>query len=168
MKNFNATSRLVGVSAALVVCISLSGCASTYGNLVSGSNLGAQEYQPAVLVKPGMENNYSQILGVCRNAAVNKQITSAQKAQLHTITGVTEGALSGAASGMQVGAMFKSAGFGTSINRSAGLGLATGVLTSLGSAFSSGTKSAAEDTRHVLLHCLRVADPGNVAYTVLE
>ena len=79
----------------------MQGCASTYGNLVSGSNLGAQEYQPAVYAIPGKEGVYQQVLGVCRQVAVNRQITSAQEAQLKTLTGAVSGATQGAATGWE-------------------------------------------------------------------
>ena len=144
------------------------GCASTYGNLVSGSNLGAQEYQPAVYVIPGNEGMYQQVLGVCRTVAVNRQVTSAQEAQLKTITGSVSGVTAGAAKGWEMGSLLKNAGFGTSINKSIGAGVGVGLLTTLGSAFSSGGNKAAEETKMVLLNCLRSADPGQGKYRVIE
>ena len=143
------------------------GCASTYSNLVSGSQLGAAEYRPAVFVPPGKEGQYEQILGICRQAAVNRQITAAQQAQLRTITGSVRGAVDGAAFGAQFGSIFKQAGFDTSINRSAGIGLATGLATSLAGAFASGTESSAAKTREALLFCLR-SQQDAVGYRVIE
>jgi uncharacterized protein YcfJ len=143
------------------------GCASTYSNLVSGSQLGANEYRPAVFVPPGKEGQYEQILGICRQAAVNRQITAAQQAQLKTITGSVKGAVDGAAFGAQFGSIFKQAGFDTSINRSAGIGLATGLATSLAGAFASGTESSASKTRQALLFCLR-SQQDAVGYRVIE
>jgi hypothetical protein len=162
MKSIHRVCFLLGVVALLP------GCASTYGNLVSGSKLGAQEYMPAVLVKPGKDADYQQVLGICRSAAVNRQVTSAQEAQLKTITGVAGGALTGASKGWEIGALFKDAGLGNSINKSIGAGLGAGLIGSIGSAFSSGTTSSADATKAVLLTCLRQADPISALYTVLE
>jgi hypothetical protein len=39
------------IASILMASVFAGGCASTYGNLVGGSNLGAQEYKPAVLRK---------------------------------------------------------------------------------------------------------------------
>lgn len=146
----------------------LSGCASTYGNLVSGSALGAQEYQPAVYVIPGNDGVYQQVLGICRNAAVNRQITTAQEAQLKTLTGAVSGAAQGGSMGWQMGSTFKQAGFGTSINKSIGAGIGAGLLASLGSSFSSGANDSAAEIRETLLRCLRSADPGEQKYRVIE
>jgi len=152
----------------LVVIASLfTGCASTYSNLVSGNQLGAQEYRPAGFVPTGKEGQYEQILGICRQAAVNRQITSAQEAQLATITGGVQGAVDGAAFGVYFGNFFKQAGFDTSLNRQAGIGAMTGLATSLAGAFSSGTESSAAKTRHALLFCLR-SQQDAVGYRVIE
>lgn len=158
--------RLVLIASSVSMLL-FQGCASTYGNLVSGSSLGAQEYQPAVYVIPGKDGTYQQVLGVCRQVAVNRQITSAQEAQLKTLTGAVSGATSGAAAGWELGATFKNAGFGTSINKSIGVGLGAGLLSSLGSAFASGSKDSAAETKDVLLQCLRRADPTEQNYRVL-
>lgn len=152
----------------LFFAIFVASCANTYGNLVSGSNLGAQEYQPAVLIKDGKKDEYMSVLTVCRQAATNRQITAAQEAQLHTITGVSSGAMEGAASGMQLGSIFKQAGMDTSINQSMGIGMLSGALSSLGSSFASGTDDAASETKKILLGCLRRADPNQKIYSVLE
>jgi hypothetical protein len=156
----------------LIIAISsiavLSGCASTYGNLVSGSQLGAAEYKPSVLVNQGMDGRYQEVLGICRTVATNRQITAAQEAQLKTITGVGSGALSGAATGMQIGSIFKQAGFGGGVNRSTGIGLVTGALSGLAGAFKSGTESGASETKLILLNCLKAADPAQQTYKVLE
>ena len=144
------------------------GCAGTYSNLVSGSNLGAAEYQPAVHVPPEAKNEYQKVLSICRQAAKNRQITSAQRAQLGTITGVTEGTLEGASSGLQMGNIFKQAGFdGASRTEGALAGAAGGLISSLGDAVSSGTESNAAETRRILLNCLR-SQSDKVGYTVLE
>lgn len=161
-------SRLMWTSAMLACAAAASGCASTYGNLVSGSNLGAQEYQPAVLPQSGMEGRYQEILGVCRQVAVNRQVTAAQEAQLRTITGVTEGSVSGAVAGLQFGTTLKSAGLSISANRTVGIGLLSGLATSAASAFSSGVNRDASETKRVLLDCLRRADPAERFYRVIE
>ena len=161
--NSRKAKSLVAISAA----IALTGCASTYGNLVSGSNLGAMEYQPAVLKKPGMEGKYNEILQVCRQVAVNRQITAAQEAQLKTITGVSSSSLQGASFGLQMGSIFKQAGYDTSMTRQAGIGLLAGSLTGLAGSFASGTENNAAETKRVLLSCLQAADPKQEYYKVL-
>lgn len=155
-----------------IVCCSafgLSGCASTYSNLVSGSGLGAAEYRPAVLVNTGMQGKYEEILGICRQVAVNRQITAAQEAQLKTITGVTQGAASGASFGLQMGSMMKQIGApDASLNKSMAVGAVAGMLSSAGQAFASGTENNAAQTKQILLACLRNADPKRDFYKVLE
>lgn len=123
---------------------------------------------PAVLPNPGMEVKYQEILSICRQVAVNRQVTSAQEAQLRTLTGVGAGALEGAAMGMQMGSIFKDAGMDASINRSAGVGLLVGSLSSLGASFFSGTNDSATSTKDTLLTCLRRADPNEQFYRVIE
>lgn len=144
------------------------GCASTYGNLVSGSKLGAHEYEPSVLVRAGKESEYQQVLSVCREVAVKRQITSSQEAQLSTITGVTSGALEGGAFGLQIGSIMKNAEFDASLSDSLGIGMAVGILSGLASSFSSGAQNAADETKRILLDCLDAADPDATIYSVLE
>jgi hypothetical protein len=153
----------------MCICAMSSGCASTYSNLVSGSELGAREYRPAVFVPPGKETAYESVLGICRQAVTNRQITAAQQAQLETLTGVTRGSLSGLSQGMQMGSIFKSAGLGGggTISRGAGIGALTGLVDSLGSSFASGAEDTAAKTRDSLLLCLRKMASG-IGYTVLE
>jgi hypothetical protein len=134
---------------------------------VSGSQLGAAEYRPAVFVPPGKEAQYQQILGICRPAATNRQIKAAQQAQLKTITGTVQGTVDGAAFGLQFGNIFKQAGFDTSLNRSAGIGAVAGLAGSLAGAFASGTESAADKTREALLFCLR-SQANAVGYRVFD
>lgn len=157
-----------GFILAMAAAATLSACASTYGNLVSGSNLGAMEYKPAVLVNAGQEGKYEQVLSVCRQVAVNRQVTAAQEAQLKSITGVSNGALQGAAAGMQIGNIFKQAGLGGSMTKDIGVGMMSGVLSSLGTAFANGTEHDADETKRILLSCLRTADAGGQIYKVLE
>ena len=73
----------------------------------------------------------------------------------------------GAATGMQIGSMFKDAGLGTSVNRSVGIGAASGLIAGLTSAFSSGVSDNQEKTRDALLRCLRSRQT-TIGYTVLE
>lgn len=155
------------LGAMIAATMASTGCASTYSNLVSGSNLGAQEYQPAVLVQPGKEEQYRQVLALCRNVAANRQVTAAQQGQLKTISGAVGGAVQGATGGLQIASFMKDSGFDTSLNRSAGLGFLAGLAGSLASSFSSGTQGTAENTRTTLLACLR-SEAGNVGYRVLE
>lgn len=161
------TPSILKLSALALTATLFTGCASTYSNLVSGSQLGAAEYRPAVFVPPGKEAQYEQILGICRQAAVNRQITAAQQAQLRTITGSVRGTVDGAAFGMQFGNIFKQAGLDTSITRQAGIGAATGLITSLAGSFASGTESSAAKTRQALLLCLRSQESA-VGYRVIE
>ena len=151
-----------------LIAVNLAGCASTYGNLVSGSNLGAAEYMPAVMPNPGMEGKYQQVLGICRQVAVNRQVTAAQEAQLRTITGVTAGTVDGAAFGAAMGSVFRQSGLNTSVGKDMALGSAVGLLTSLVDSFASGTEHDAAQTRQVLLTCLRKADPSEQFYKVME
>lgn len=159
--------QIARIGAVVMMASLFTGCASTYGNLVSGSQLGAQEYRPAVFVPPGKEGQYEQILGICRQAAVNRQITAAQQAQLKTITGVAGSTVQGASMGVQFGNIFKQAGFDTSLNRQAGIGAATGLAMGAISAFTSGTESTAAKTRQALLYCLRSQESA-VGYRVVE
>lgn len=156
---------LLGCSYAFIAA----GCASTYSDLTSGSGLGAAEYRPAVHVLPGHEAEYEQLLGICRQAAANGQITAAQRAQLETITGAVEGVTGGMAASLETGSMLRNLGLSdNSVEDDLGVGLAVGLLSSLGSAFSSGASSTADKTRGVLLNCLRRADANETMYRVLE
>jgi hypothetical protein len=161
-------SKSIFYSIAAATLISVSGCASTYGNLVSGSGLGAQEYTPAVVVKPGGEGMYSQVLGQCRNAASARQVTAAQSGQLNTIANVGSGALSGAAQGMATGSTIKELGLGGSVNKATGIGAVAGSLGALAGSFGSGTKNTASETRLALLTCLRRMDPQSQYYVLVE
>jgi hypothetical protein len=158
----------VPLVAATSSIVALTGCASTYSNLVSGSNLGAQEYQPAVVVVPGRESHYQQALVACRQAVTNRQITAAQEAQHRTVTGAVSNTATGAAAGWQMGAMFKDAGLGTSVNRSVGIGAGAGLLASLGQTFASGSDHTQSATRQALVSCLRTGDPSQKNYRVVE
>jgi hypothetical protein len=159
--------RMVFVSLSLSAAV-LSGCASTYSNLTSGSELGAKEYRPAVYVPPEKKAQYEAVLDVCRKVAVNRQVTAAQEAQLRTISGAVAGTTSGLASGIEMGNIFKQAGLDhASINRSAGLGAVAGLAGSLGSSFASGLNRDAAETKRVLLACLRTQE-SLIGYRVME
>jgi hypothetical protein len=144
-------------------------CASTYGNLVSGSKLGAQEYQPSVYAPtPEAEAKYQQVLPICRQVAINRQITASEQAQLSSITGSVSGLGEGATAGVEFGAIFRSAGLdGMSLGKAAGLGAAAGLVGSLFDSLSSGTQNDAAATRRILLRCLKAAS-GSAGYVVLE
>lgn len=143
------------------------GCASTYGGLTSANNLGAAEYRPAVLVPPERQAAYDGILAACRQAAFNRQVTSANKAQQDSLTGAVTGAAQGVGSGYQIGSMFKSAGLDASSTRSALAGGAFGLIGSLAGSFAEGTSDTSAQTRDALLTCLR-SQATRVGYTVLE
>ncbi|MCB1998177.1 MAG: hypothetical protein H6933_06575 [Burkholderiaceae bacterium] len=160
-------NRITFHCAAVAAALSSVGCASTYGGLASSNNLGAGEYRPAVLVPPERQAAYEGVLSACRQAAFNRQVTAAHKAQQDTLTGAVKGAADGASSGFQVASIFKSAGLDTSSTRSTLAGGAFGVLGSLADSFASGTSSTSEETRAALLTCLR-SQAGAVGYTVLE
>lgn len=154
------------LSVALVAV--LAGCASTYGNLVSGSKLGAEQYQPAVLATtPEQQAGYQKMLSICRGVAAHRQVTAAERAQLETITGVSEGAVNGLSMGIGIGGTLKASGVDTSINRDAEYGVLAGALGSLGNAFANGTERDASETRRVLLNCLRMGE-NQFGYRVVE
>ena len=154
------------VAVGLVVL--LAGCGSAYSGLADHSGVGAGQYMPAVYVEPENQGKYQQVLLVCRQVAANRQATRAQMAQLETLTGVVEGAGTGAAFGLEFGSLLGSAGFDTNALESAGIGAAAGVLSELASAFASGAEETALETRKVLLKCLRGTSRGGTLWQVLE
>ncbi len=169
MKNKILLSKRNRYIAIIVLTTAQVGCASTYSNLVSGNNLGAQEYKPSVYVPPENQVKYESVLPICRQVAVNRQITSAQEAQLKTITGVTEGAADGLSFGLQFAGQMKNLGFeDASVGDSALIGAAAGIIGSLGSVFASGAEDAAAETKEVLLNCIHVASNDGELWQVLE
>ena len=70
--------------------LSVVGCGSAYKGVVDQSGLGAEQYIPAVYIEPGQEAKYQQVLPICRQAALNRQMTAAQEAQLKTLTGTAQ------------------------------------------------------------------------------
>lgn len=158
----------IGISV-LALTPLLNGCASTYSDLVSGGKLGAQDYMPAVYITPGNEGKYSQVLGVCRQAAVNRQVTSAQRAQLETITGSVEGLAGGAGFGLEIASQLK--GFGlpdVDIGEVAGYGALAGLIGGLATSFSSGTSDTADATRDALLSCINATSNNGSLWQLLE
>ena len=159
---------ILTIAGALAAAAVLSGCGSAYSGLADSSGLGAGQYRPAVVVEPGNEGRYEQVLGVCRSVAVNRQATAAQKAQLETLTGVVEGVGTGAASGLEFGNLLGDAGFDTNALEGAAVGAAAGAIASLASAFASGAEDTVDETRRILLNCLRTTSKGGTLWTVVE
>ncbi len=169
MQTRNVTIRKSQYIAAILLTTSQFGCASNYSGLVSGSELGAQEYRPAVYVPPENQVKYNTVLPICRQAAVNRQITASQEAQLKTITGVTEGAAEGLSFGLQFAGQMKSFGINdVDVGDSALYGAAAGIIGSLASSFSSGTEDAAYETKQALLACIETASNNGELWQVLE
>ena len=116
-----------------------------------------------------MDGQYREVLGICRQVATNRQVTAAQEAQLKTITGAVAGAGAGAASGLELGYMFKQVGLTSGgLNKSLGIGMVGGMLSSVAGSFASGANQSASETKLVLLQCLRKADPQEKIYRVIE
>lgn len=159
--------RLFYQGTAASALLAFGGCASTYGGMTSANNLGAAEYRPAVLVPPEKQAAYEAILAACRQAAFNRQVTAAQKAQQDTVTGAVSAGVDGASAGFRIGSTLKSAGFDASSTRSTLAGGAFGLIGSLAGSFASGTSATSEETRSALLVCLR-SKAHEIGYTVLE
>ena len=160
--NVQTTVAAIGLAAVLT------GCGSAYSGLTSSSGLGSDQYRPAVVVEPGNEARYEQVLAVCRQVAANRQATAAQKAQLETLTGVVEGAGTGAAAGVVYGGILDSGGFDTSMGEGAAVGAAAGAIGGLVSAFAGGANTTADETRRILLNCLRETSKGGTLWQVVE
>lgn len=162
LPSFAAAASLAALGA------SLSGCGSAYSGLASGSGLGAAEYQPAVVVEPGNEARYQQVLAICRTVAANRQATAAQKAQLETLTGAVEGVAGGAASGATLGNLLGNAGWSTSASEGTTIGAAAGLVGGIASAFAKGANKTADETRRILLNCLEETSKGGKLWKVVE
>ena len=154
--------------AAIGLVAVLTGCGSAYSGLASSSGLGSDEYRPAVVVEPGNEARYEEVLAVCRQVAANRQATAAQKAQLETLTGVVESAGVGAAAGAAYGGLLDSGGFDTGVGEGAAIGAAAGALGGLVTAFAGGANTTAEETRRILLNCLRETSKDGTLWQVVE
>lgn len=111
--------------------------------------MSTDQYQPSVVVEPGSEARYQQVLAICRQA------TAAQRAQLETITGTVETAGAGASRRAVLGKFLGSAGFDSSWEEGAPLDAGVGVVSGLASAFASGAEETAAETRRILLNCWR-------------
>lgn len=146
----------------------LSACGSAYSGLTGASGLGADQYQPAVVVEPGNEARYQQVLAICRTVAANRQATAAQKAQLETITGTVEAAGAGASQGAVLGEFLGSAGLDSSWEEGALLGAGAGIVSGLTSAFASGAEETAAETRRILLNCLEATSKDGKLWQVVE
>ena len=146
----------------------LTGCGSAFSGLTSSSGLGSDQYRPAVVVEPGNEARYEQVLAVCRQVAANRQATAAQKAQLETLTGVVESAGTGAAAGAVYGTILDKGGVDTSLGEGAVIGAAAGAVGGLVSAFASGANTTADETRRILLNCLRETSRDGTLWQVVE
>ena len=146
----------------------LSGCGSAYSGLASGSGLGAAEYQPAVVVEPGNEARYQQVLAICRTVAAKRQATAAQKAQLETLTGAVSGVAGGAAQGATMGNLLGNLGYDSSASEGATIGAAAGLVTGLAGAFAKGANRTADETRRILLNCLKETSRGGKLWKVVE
>ncbi len=119
-------------------------------------------------VEPGNEAKYEQVLGVCRQAAVNRQITKSQESQLRTITGAVEGTVAGAAFGAEFGSILKSGGWDVDVSDSALGAGAIGLVTSLASSFARGAEETATATKSALLRCLEATSNNGSLWKVLE
>ena len=155
-----------------IVCLILagfvSGCGSAYSGLSNVSGLGADQYQPAVVVEPGNEDRYQQVLAVCRQVAMNRQATAAQKAQLETLTGVVAGAGEGAAAGLAITGTLDAIGLDANEGQGALVGAAAGAISGLVSAFAEGANTTAEETRRILLNCLSQTSKNGTLWQVVE
>ena len=152
----------------LVLAGFVAGCGSAYSGLSNVSGLGADQYQPAVVVEPGNEARYQQVLGICRQVAANRQATAAQKAQLETLTGVVAGAGEGAAAGLAIAGTLDAIGLDANEGQGALVGAAAGVVSGLVGAFAEGANVTAEETRRILLNCLRETSKGGTLWQVVE
>ena len=152
----------------LILAGFVAGCGSAYSGLSNVSGLGADQYQPAVVVEPGNEARYQQVLGICRQVAANRQATAAQKAQLETLTGVVAGAGEGAAAGLAITGTLDAIGLDANEGQGALVGAAAGVLSGLVGAFAEGANVTAEETRRILLNCLRETSKGGTLWQVVE
>ena len=177
MKNIQSNGRgatlgMLCLVASLPLTGALSGCGSVYSGTVGSSGLGAAQYVPAVYVEPGNELKYQQVLQICRQAANNRQMTSAQEAQLKTLTGVVAGTAEGAATGLAFSQIFKtfepSGEVDVSRTEGALVGATVGLVGSLASSFAKGAEATAAETRASLLACLRVTSKDGQLWQVLE
>ena len=171
-KGRTAFRGLLCLAVSLPLAGALSGCGSAYSGTVSSSGLGATQYIPAVYVEPGNEAKYQQVLQICRQAANNRQMTSAQEAQLNTLTGVVAGTAEGAVTGLALSQIFKtfepSGDIDVSRTESVLAGAAVGLVGALASSYAEGAEATAAETKQALLQCLRVTSKDGQLWQVLE
>lgn len=148
--------------------LGLSACGSAYSGLTDAHGLGAADYQPSVVVEPGNEEVYQQALTVCRQVAANRQATAAQKAQLETLTGTVESVGEGASQGAVIGGLLGTGGWDTNLGEGALVGAGAGLVSGLFSAFASGAEETADESRRVLLNCLRATSKDGERWQVVE
>ena len=113
------------------------------------------------------------MLAVCRRAALNRQMTTAQESQLKTLTGTLRSTAAGAAAGVQQGSSFDMisdviGGGGVDVGEQALIGAATGLITGLVDAFASGSEDTAAETKRIMLNCLRATSENGELWRVLE
>ena len=162
---FSKLRVFLGGTLALVL---LAGCGSAYKGVVDQTGLGAGQYIPAVYVEPGQEAKYQQVLAICRQAAVNRQMTAAQEAQLRTLTQTAESTVAGAAAAVEMSQVFDMAQFDVDVGDQALVGAGVGLLTGVVGAMTSGTETAAAETKAVLLRCLHATSQNGQLWRVLE
>ena len=80
------------------------------------------------------------------------------------LTGVVESAGTGAGAGVY-GGILDSGGLGASAGEGASIGAAVG---GLGTAFAEGANETADETRRILLNCLRTTSKDGTLWTVVE
>ena len=155
-------------SGVLVCVLMLAGCGSAYKGVVDTSGLGAAQYIPAVYVEVGQEEKYAQVLNICRQSALNREMTAAQEAQLATLTGAAGGAVEGAGRALQMGNIFEMVGIDVDMGDQALMGAGLGVLGGLTQAMTRGAEETAAETKEVLLRCLRLTSRDGQLWQVLE
>ena len=89
----------------------------------------------------------------------------AHKAQLETLTGAVESAGTVAGAGAVYGGILDSGGLGASAGEGASIGAAVG---GLGIAFAEGADETADETRRILLNCLRTTSKDGTLWMVVE
>lgn len=153
----------------VIAVLMLAGCGSAYKGVTDSSGLGSAQYTPAVLVESGAEGRYPQVLTICRDVAQKRQMTAAQESQLKTLTRTVEGAVTGAAVGIEFGGLLDALdSFGVSTSDAALAGAAAGALIGVAGAFAEGAQKTASETRKVLLTCLDKTGQNGELWTVLE
>ena len=162
-------NRMIQMAIVVAWAAVLTGCGSAYSGLTNQSGLGAAQYRPAVVVEAGNEAKYEQVLQICRSGGcrIVKRLPP-RRPQLESITGVVAGAGTGAAGGLEFGSLLNTAGFDTNALEGAAIGAAAGAISGLASAFASGAETTADETRRILLNCLRQTSRNGTLWQVVE